>query len=188
MSERQPDAGPNEDRDRIDAVLAGDRDAFGGLVGRYQGMVAAIVWRFGVSHDDAEDLVSEIFVRAYRNLHRYDRTHAFSTWLYRLATNLVIDHRRRQRKERLRVEMPEQVGDPSPGADDALEAGERALRVRRALGRIDERYREAIELVYMEGLKVEEAARVLGIPTGTVKTRLMRGRAALRRALEADLP
>ena len=79
--------------------------------------------------------------------------------------------------------MPAQVEDPAPGAGVALEADERAELVRRALAEIEPRYREAIFLVHVEGRKVEEAARILEVPEGTIKTRLMRGREALRKIL-----
>jgi RNA polymerase sigma-70 factor (ECF subfamily) len=79
--------------------------------------------------------------------------------------------------------MPEQLEDTSPGALDGMEVDERHVLVREALAQIDDRYRESIHLVYVEGLKVEEAARLLGVPEGTVKTRLMRGREALKKVL-----
>ena len=172
-----------QDAAAVEAVLRGDRNAFRSLVTRYQGLVAGIAWRYGVRREDVEDMVSEILTKAYTNLAQYRPDHPFSTWLYRLAANHVIDHARRARKERHRVEMPEQVPDGRPGAEDGIESDERTALVRRALEVVDERYRETLFLVYVEGLKVEEAARVLGIPEGTVKTRLMRGREALRKAL-----
>jgi RNA polymerase sigma-70 factor (ECF subfamily) len=84
--------------------------------------------------------------------------------------------------------MPEQLADAAPGPEAGVEAGERARLVRTALAAVDRRYREAMQLVYVEGLKVEEAARILGIPEGTVKTRLLRGREAMRRALSRAHP
>jgi RNA polymerase sigma-70 factor (ECF subfamily) len=87
------------------------------------------------------------------------------------------------KKERARVEMPEQIEDKAPGADATLEADERHALVREALDHVDPRYRKVMHLVYVEGLKVEETARILGVPEGTVKTRLMRGREALRKIL-----
>lgn len=146
-------------------------------------MVAGVAWRFGVARDDVEDAVSEVFIKVYRNLHRYRPDYPFATWLYRLAVNHVVDRGRRRRKERGRTEMPEQIADDAPLASDAVEAGERAALVREALSRLDDRYREPMILVYVEGMRVEETARILGIPEGTVKTRLMRGRAALRKIL-----
>lgn len=172
-----------EDQGVVDAVLEGDRQAYADLVTRYQNLVASVAWRYGVHRDDIEDVVSEVFVKAYRNLPRYRPHHPFSTWLYRLAVNHVLDHARRSRKERGRSEMPEQIADPSPGVAQAAEKRERAALVRDALETLEPRYREVLFLVYIEGRNVEESARLLGIPEGTVKTRLMRGRNALRTVL-----
>jgi RNA polymerase sigma-70 factor (ECF subfamily) len=171
------------DRDLIREVLAGDHGSFGKLVAAYQNMVAGIAWRYGVRGEEIEDMVSEIFTKLYRNLHRYRPEHPFSTWLYRLSANHVLDHGRRSRREAFREELPEQLAAPGPAAGERLETRERAESVRSALGEIPPRFREAIFLVYVEGRKVEEAAAILGIPQGTVKSRLMRGRQALRRVL-----
>lgn len=176
------------DLEAVEAVLRGDGAAFGRIVGRYQRMVAAIVWRHGFRREDVEDIVSEVFVKAYRNLHRYRPEHPFATWLYRLARNHTIDRTRRARTDLARGEMPEQPRDPAPGPAAIVEKRERAGLVRRALGDVPPVYREAVELVYVEGRRVEEAARLLEVPEGTVKTRLMRGREALRRILRDRHP
>jgi RNA polymerase sigma-70 factor (ECF subfamily) len=172
----------------VQRVLGGDADAFGLLVSRYQNLVAGVAWRYGTRREDVEDVVSEVFLKVYRRLGQYRPDHPFPTWLYRLAANHVLDRGRRARKEKGRVEMPEQVADPRPLAGEDLEADERARLVREGLGELDARYREAIFLVHVEGRKVEEAARVLGVPEGTVKTRLMRGREALRKVLARRHP
>jgi RNA polymerase sigma-70 factor (ECF subfamily) len=167
----------------VKEVLAGRQDSFRELVTRYQNLVAGIAWRSGCRREDAEDVVSEVFFKVYRNLDQYRPDHPFSTWLYRLTANHLIDRSRRLKKERGRTEMPAQVEDTSPGAQDGIETDERAALVRKALGEIDERYREVMYLVYVEGLKVDETAKALGVPEGTVKTRLMRGRDALKKVL-----
>jgi RNA polymerase sigma-70 factor (ECF subfamily) len=183
MTGPESEAQAAQDLAAVRAVLAGDRNAFRGLVTRYQGLVAGIAWRYGVRREDVEDMVSEIFTKSYTHLGQFRPDHPFATWLYRLAANHVIDHARRARKERHRVEMPEQVEDGRPGAEDGMEAHERVALLRSALETVDIRYREALFLVYVEGIKVEDTARLLGIPEGTVKTRLMRGREALKKAL-----
>jgi RNA polymerase sigma-70 factor (ECF subfamily) len=137
---------------------------------------------------EIEDVVSEVFVKAFQNLHRFKPDHAFSTWLYRLSVNHVIDHTRRQRKEQRRSEMPTSLPDPAPGADAGIESDERTDLVRSALRQLKPHYRDVLFLVYVEGLKVDEVAKVLGLPQGTVKTRLMRGREAMRKALVARHP
>ncbi len=172
----------------VGEVLNGRTERFRELVERYQNMIAGIAWRSGCRREDVEDVVSEVLLKVYRNLHQYRPEHAFSTWLYRLAANHVVDRSRRMKKERGRTEMPEHVEDHTPIAGDAMEVDERHALVREALNHVDPRYREVMHLVYVEGLKVEETARVLGAPEGTVKTRLMRGREALKKILMRKNP
>lgn len=172
-----------EDLQVVHAVLAGDRQAFGELVGRYQRMIAAVAWRYGVRHDEVEDVVNEVLMKVYRKLHRYRPDHAFSTWLYRLATNHVLDHGRRARRAMVQTELSERLEDPAPPPEQNVERSERSTLVRSALAAVTPRYREVMFLVYVEGLKVEEAARTLGLPQGTIKSRLLRGREALRKIL-----
>jgi RNA polymerase sigma-70 factor (ECF subfamily) len=174
---------PTDDLILVESILKGDREAFAGLVLRYQNLVAGVAWRYGVRRDDIEDVVSEVMIKVHRNLHLYRPDYPFSTWLYRLAANHVVDLGRRSRREQLRVEMPAQVADDAPGPGEGMESRERIALVRAALTEIDARYREVIFLVYVEGMKVDDAARSLGVPEGTVKTRLMRGRDALRKIL-----
>jgi RNA polymerase sigma-70 factor (ECF subfamily) len=171
------------DLEIVNEVLAGKTDRFRELVTRYQNMVAGIAWRSGCRREDVEDVVSEVLMKVYRNLHQYRPDHAFSTWLYKLTANHVVDRSRRMKKERGRTEMPEQVEDHAPLAFDTMESDERHALVREALRHVDHRYRQVMHLVYVEGLKVDETARILGTPEGTVKTRLMRGREALKKVL-----
>ena len=84
----------------VQRVLAGDADAFGLLVSRYQNLVAGVAWRYGTRREDIEDVVSEVFLKVYRTLGQYRPDHPLSTWLYRLAANHVLDRARRARKER----------------------------------------------------------------------------------------
>lgn len=172
-----------QDRILVRAVLGGEAKAFGDLVARYQKLVASVAWRYGVRREEIEDVVSEVFFKVYRNLGRYRPDHPFSTWLYRLAANHVVDHGRRQRREAGRTEMPEQIVDTTPGPHKNAEGRERADLVRSALQDVTPRYREVLFLVYIEGMLVADVARQLGLPQGTVKSRLKRGRDALRRIL-----
>ncbi|MBZ5637482.1 MAG: sigma-70 family RNA polymerase sigma factor [Acidobacteriia bacterium] len=177
-----------DDLVRVDSILRGDRDAFADLVRRYQSLVAGVAWRYGIRRDDIEDIVSEVMIKVFKNLHLYRPDYPFSTWLYRLAANHVLDQGRRARREHGRTEMPAEIADDTPGPGEGMEGRERAALVRSALEEIDSRYREVIFLVYVEGNRVDEVARTLGIPEGTVKTRLMRGREALRRILVRHHP
>jgi len=170
----------------VERALAGESAAFGELVGRFQRLVASIAWRYGVPRNDIEDAVSEVFVKVYENLRRFRPDHPFATWLYRLAVNHVIDRGRRLAREQRRAELPEGLADPAPDPLEQAATTEDARRVRRALADLPSHYREALFLVYVEGFKLDEVSRSLGVPLGTVKTRLMRGRHALRRALSLE--
>ena len=121
------------DQRLVQSVLGGETEAYSELVSRYQKLVASVAWRYGVGQQEIEDIVSEVFIKAYRNLHQYRPEHPFSTWLYRLAANHVLDHGRRARKERGRTEMPQQMADTSPGPREELQTRERATLVREAL-------------------------------------------------------
>lgn len=178
----------HRDAELVQRALAGDGRALEELVAAHQALVASVAWRHGVRPDDVEDVVSEVFVKAYRNLHRFEPTHPFSTWLYRLAVNHVIDHHRRRRREPVRAVMPDRIADPTIGADRELEDRDRAARLREAMAEIRHVYREALVLVYLEGRTVGQAARAMGVPVGTAKTRLMRGREELKRILRRRHP
>jgi RNA polymerase sigma-70 factor (ECF subfamily) len=172
------------DRRLVRSTLRGEAKAFGELMALYQGMVAGIAWRYGIRRDEIEDVVSEVFIKTHRNLARFRPEHRFGTWLYRLAVNHAVDHTRRTRRERARSEMPAQQADPSPHAGQRFERRERIELVRAAIRKVPPSYREALFLVYVEGMKLDEAARTLGLPQGTIKTRLMRGRQAMRKVLD----
>lgn len=173
------------------AVVHDDRHAFAELVRRHQSAVRACLRKLTAGdHALADDLAQETFVLAWRNLKSFRHEAAFGTWLYRIATNCWLAHNRR-RKEAL-------LGDAAPGTSDedyaaALGASvpdhapQRALALdmERALGALSEGERAAIVQCYHHDLSHEEAAYVLGIPVGTVKTHILRGKQKLKLALAA---
>jgi len=172
----------------IERILGGEADLFEEIVRRYQRMVGSVAYKMGIRPSDLDDLVSEVFIKAYRNLGRYRPEHAFSTWLYRLATNRVLDDVRARRREGRSEEVTENLPDRGPRADRALDDDDRARAVASALEAIPEEYRAPLVLLHMEGRKVTEIAYTLGIPEGTVKTRLARGRKRLRQVLVRRFP
>ncbi len=174
MSEVDPDA------DDVARVVAGDGAAFEGIVRRWQGRLVGLAWRFCRDRQRAEDLAQEAFVRAFRSLRTFRGEAAFSTWLTAIALNVYRSRLRAEGPPLLSLD-PGRVLPTSPSAQRQLEAAERSEQVRRAVLALPARYRDAIVLYYFEEQDLREAARVLGVPEGTVKARLHRGRALLGR-------
>jgi len=172
----------------VERSLAGDEDAFGALVSRYQGYVAAVASRTGVPSADLDDAVSGVFLKVWRSLHQFRPGTPFATWLYRITVNHAFDEYRRTRHERAHGELREEVADQRPGGSERLLSDERAELVRAALGELEPLYRAALFAVYVEGRTIEETAAALGVPEGTVKARLHRGRHLLAALLRRRHP
>lgn len=177
-----------QDQALVARIVGGDRAAFADLVRRFQPLVGGVAWRYGIRGADLEDAVSDAFVHIYGVLDRYRPDHALATWLYRVAVNCVLDRIRRRRREIVDTERAEAAAEADAvrrGPADALDgdAPERARLVREALRELPPLYREPLFLVYLEGLSVADACRILGLPSGTVKSRLLRARERLRRIL-----
>jgi RNA polymerase sigma-70 factor (ECF subfamily) len=170
----------------VDRVLRGDVAAFAEIVERWQDPLVALAYRFCHDRSRAEDMAQEAFVRAFRALGQWRREAAFSTWLFALATNV---YRAEQRRRRAPFVSLADVADPADAFDLAAyhEDSDSRAAVRRALHALPARYRDALVLFYFHEMDVERAAATLGVPAGTVKARLSRGREFLRRKLVATL-
>jgi RNA polymerase sigma-70 factor, ECF subfamily len=170
----------------VDRVLRGDVAAFAEIVERWQDPLVALAYRFCHDRTRAEDMAQEAFVRAFRALHQWRREAAFSTWLFALATNV---YRAELRRRRAPLVSLDDVADPADSLDVAgeHEHSDRRAAVRRALHALPARYRDALVLFYFHDMDVERAAASLGVPVGTVKARLSRGRDLLRHKLVATL-
>jgi RNA polymerase sigma-70 factor, ECF subfamily len=175
-------AGTVVDADTADVgrVLAGDANAFEGIVRRWQGPLVNMAWRYCRDRGRAEELAQEAFVRAWRGLATWRQESSFSTWLFALAANVY----RNDLKRFPTVNLPiEDIAEPSRPADQQTKAEERSLNelVRRAVLALPRRYREPVVLFYFHEKDVAGAARTMGLPEGTVKARLSRARELLRR-------
>jgi len=168
-----------------------DEAAWRELVTRHSRKVFGLCYRFAGRVDEAEDLTQEVFLRVYQNLDRYrSGAGAFTTWLMTVARNHAIDHYRRRREERQRRDEGlegelELLPSGEEGPVMALERKERVQLVQRGLHALPEDLREPIVLCDLQGLPYEEAAKVLSVPLGTVKSRLNRGRLELAKRLLA---
>lgn len=170
-----------DERDLLARSRAGDLDAFELLVRTHQDRIYNVAYRITGNHEDAADAAQDAFVRAYQALARFREDAAFSTWLYRIATNAALDLVRR-RPAALHVELS--ADHPAPGGPE-LEAHRREIhrRIHAALGRLPAEFRTAVVLRDFHGLEYEQIARILQVPIGTVRSRLSRAREVLRAQL-----
>jgi len=163
------------DAELLAAHVEGDPDAFGELVRRHRDRLWAVALRTLGDREEAADALQDALVSAYRRAGSYRGEAAVTTWLHRVVVNACLD-RVRRRAARPTVALPEQ--EPADTHDQHAST-ETALDVRAALAQLPEHQRLALVLVDMHGLPVSEAAQVLGVAEGTVKSRCARGRAAL---------
>jgi RNA polymerase sigma-70 factor, ECF subfamily len=177
----------------IDQGAINIEQTFEGLVQRHKNRIFSYICRLTNDHPDAEDLTQEVFIRAFQSMHAFRRDAAVDTWLYRIATNLVIDRFRRERRAPVMVpvagDSEEGIGElPSSdrGADPQATAQLTELQgqVQKAVYSLPPKLRAVVVLHDMEGLSYEEVAQTVGCPVGTVKSRLFNARLLLRRKLQ----
>jgi RNA polymerase sigma factor (sigma-70 family) len=175
------------DEEIVGHVQSGKTELFVDLVRRHQDAVFGMAMRFTGHCGDAEDIVQEIFLKAFRSFSDFTGNAKFSTWLYRVAYNLCVDSQRKNRRKSREVVSLEDAGDAADemsSLEGALLSAEDRELVRRALEGLDEHYRSVVVLAYYQTLSYEEISAVLGIPVKTVETRLYRARKKLRDSLE----
>nr|CAA9280975.1 RNA polymerase sigma factor RpoE [uncultured Armatimonadetes bacterium] len=178
------------ERELIEQSREGDTAAFDLLVRRYEKQIYNTAYRLCNSYDDAADIAQEAFVRAFSNLKSFRGDAAFSTWLHRIVTNVFLDERKKQRarphrslEEVLALEestVTRQFEDPGPGPQDRVEGRERRELLEQAIAVLPEAQRVMVVLYHTQSRSYEEIAQIMGLPMGTVKSRLNRARLALR--------
>jgi RNA polymerase sigma-70 factor (ECF subfamily) len=176
----------------IKQVLKGDQNAFGDIVEIYKDKVYQICFRMLGNRHEAEDIAQEAFLRAYVNISSFNQERKFSTWLYRIATNLCIDRIRKKKPDYyLDAEIPgtdglnmySQIAASGKTPESEVEGMELQETVQKEISALPEKYRSVIILKYLEDLSLNEISEILDMPLGTVKTRIHRGREALRKQL-----
>ncbi len=186
---------PDEKR-IIERCQRGDRAAFNDLVLKYEKQVYNLAYRLTGNYDDANDVASDAFLRVFNSIGKFRGDSAFSTWLYRIVTNVFLDRRKRRLTHphvSLEAEMtleegdlPRQIEDPAPGPE--VEAEKRELRrvLQAAINELPEFQRVIITLYHLQELPYDEISEILQMPLGTVKSRLNRARKALRERLASQ--
>jgi len=179
----------------IEATKGGDEAAFDEIMGRYRNPITNYLYRFLNDYEEAVDLAQETFVRVYFALDRYHTEYAFSTYIYRIATNLAISEiRRRKRRKLLSLTglfqsdedqaVEYQPPDDRPLPDAQLANEERDKTIAAAIAALPEKYRVPIILRDIEGRSYDEVAEIMGLGLGTTKSRISRARALLKEKLQ----
>lgn len=181
------------DEELILAFQQDEMEAFDILVKRYKDPLANFIFRFVGNHDDAADILQETFIRLYRKKHLYKSVAKFSTWLYTIAGNLAKTELRKKshkfsfsifksRGKEEEAEFP--LPDPDPMPDHTTDSAMKSMKIHEALNQLPASFREAVILRDIQDLTYEEISEITGMPIGTVKSRINRGRTQLQDLLK----
>jgi RNA polymerase sigma-70 factor (ECF subfamily) len=166
----------SSDRDLLDKIAGGDRLAMRTLYGRHNVRVYRFVLRLVGDESKAEDIVSEVFFDVWRQAARFEGRSQVSTWMLAIARYKAITALRQRREEALDEDFAETIADPADDAETTLAKRDMSVRLQRCLQQLSADHREIIDLVYYHEKSVEEAAEIVGVPCGTVKTRMFYAR------------
>lgn len=166
----------------IEQYLAGDVRAFDSLMRAHEDRVFSICLRMLRDREAALDAVQETFITVFRKADRFAGRSAFSTWLYRVAVNTCYDVARRTRRKNTDA-LPEGFDPSDPAAADGYESADIRPEIEAALAALPAEFRAAVVLADLEGLALETVAEAIGVPIGTVKSRVFRGRRLLAESL-----
>ncbi len=185
-----------EDIKHINSAINGDQDAFAWLMKKYKGPLQNLIYRMVSDKNEIEDLIQEVFIKAFNSLKNYNQEYAFSTWIYRIAINNTIDYLRKKKIETFSIDSegdddedrPKfEIPDTSYSADANIILEQRQQIINDAINSLPEKYKQVIELRHKEELSYEEISEILGLPIGTVKAHLFRARELLNKYLKDKL-
>ncbi|MEO0558832.1 MAG: sigma-70 family RNA polymerase sigma factor [Bacteroidota bacterium] len=191
-SSAPPSASSEEDRALVVSALDGDQRSYEALVNKYQIALVRHVGKMVRDSQEVDDLVQEAFVKAFGSLQSYSPAYAFSTWLYRIATNHTIDYIRKKKLSTVSIDKPLQTGDgelkmdlpdTTYRPDKAIVTDQRNAILRDAIEQLPEKYHRVIVMRHQEEKTYDEIAEALDLPLGTVKAHIFRARALLNKYL-----
>jgi len=184
-----------DEKDLIQRCKQGDLDAFNELVTRYEKLVFHVAYRLAGNYDDANDVAQEAFIRVFNSIGTFRGDANFSTWLYRIITNVYLDERKKAKSHMQTsledyIELEEstvtrQIEDAGPTPDQVVQDMERDQTLQQAILQLPEYQRVMIVLYHTQNKSYEEIAEIMSLPIGTVKSRLNRARLALREKLQS---
>lgn len=186
----------SEDVLLVRRCLKGEEKAHRQLLSKYRRPVYNLAWRMVGDEEDAKDVTQETFIRAFRALSTFDQSRPFTSWLFRIATNLCIDYLRRRRPNVQSLDgmrgaddeyRTADIEDPTPRPDIRHEMAEQRRTLERMVQGLPPRYKVVILLRHGRELSYNEIAEILDVPVGTVKARIHRAHSLLRSNLEAEI-
>ena len=178
----------------VESALKGDEKAFAKLLSKYKDAIYFMLLKMVNNKSDAEDLTIEAFGKAFKNLHQYSPSYAFSTWLFKIASNNCIDFLRKKKGVHISIESSQDNNDneqsvrlksKDPDPEEKLIRIQKAILLRRIVHKLKPRYRTLVELRYFREYSYEEIAKELNLPLGTVKAQLFRAREMLFKMIES---
>ncbi|MFP4024152.1 MAG: RNA polymerase sigma factor [Thiohalospira sp.] len=177
-------------------AVNGDEKAYAELLGRYKDAIYYMLLKMVNNKSDAEDLTIEAFGKAFKNLAQYTPNYAFSTWLFKIATNNCIDFIRKKKANLISLDhssddqenMSTPLQSDSPDPEEDMIKSQRMALTRSVVSKLKPRYRKLVELRYFKEYSYEEIANELGLPIGTVKAQLFRARELLYNILKTSNP
>jgi RNA polymerase sigma-70 factor (ECF subfamily) len=173
---------PGKEAELLTRVVSGDRDAFDAVMRNHEDRVFSVCLRILGDREKALDATQETFLTVFRKAGQFQGRSAVGTWIYRIAVNTCYDQLRRAQR-RPSERLPEHVDPSDPSAEEAIESAALRPEIEAALAELPPDFRNAVVLSDLEGLSLPEAAEILGVPIGTVKSRVFRGRRLLAKQL-----
>ncbi len=169
----------------------GDPEAFEQLITPLEQLIWRICWHYTGNRESAEDCGQETMIRIWRSLDSYRGDCALESWVYRIAANCCMDYLRKKKRDKsVSMEPMQEQGfdpaDPSPGTEEQVVAADEQKRLREAITMLPEDQREALIMTQLEKVPYEEAARLLGVSEGTIKSRVNRAKARLKEILSGE--
>ena len=186
----------SQDSQLISKAKSGDEYALEELLGKYKIAVYNLIYRMVKDKQEAEDLTQETFIKTFKSLPSFNEEYAFSTWIFKIATNNCIDFFRKRKLKTYSIDKPIQYKtseiqqehpDPDLNAEKSMMVQERSRLIKLAIESLPSKYNEAIVLRHQQEKSYEEISEILNLPLGTVKARIFRAREMLNKALKDKL-
>ena len=185
-----------EDKALISAAIAGNQDAFKRLMKKYHGAIAHLVTRMIGNQEEVEDLTQEAFIKAFNSLASFNDEFAFSTWLYKIASNNCIDYMRKRKLRTMSIDRPSpssdsdqqyEIPDSSNIPDQHILKAQQTQAIQKAIDALPDKYRTVIVMRHQEEKSYEEIAVALDLPLGTIKAHIFRAREMLYKQLRGKV-